>query len=132
MVGSYTHSPFHILFKIFAKKDIWESIQRDSNDRFQKCFSREMLQTKFNRGRSRNIEWIDKDGPAILKKEDGYPGTTRNFMDIHRWNQKMTICRLLQGQEHKICIGSEEDHNGRKHLKTTVFYLLEWMDPATP
>ncbi|KAF4964089.1 hypothetical protein FSARC_7965 [Fusarium sarcochroum] len=47
-------------------QDMWESIQSDFKDRFQKCPGKEMLQMKFKRGRSKYIEWIDKDD-AILR-----------------------------------------------------------------
>ncbi|KAM0197558.1 hypothetical protein ACHAPI_005023 [Fusarium lateritium] len=42
-------------------QDMWESIQGDFKDRFQKCPGKEMLQMKFKRGRSKYIDWIHKD-----------------------------------------------------------------------
>jgi hypothetical protein len=50
---------------------MWESIQGDFKDRFQKCPGKEMLQMKFKRGRSKYIDWIPKDvsrpAPRILE-----------------------------------------------------------------
>ncbi|UPK98736.1 hypothetical protein LCI18_009671 [Fusarium solani-melongenae] len=42
-------------------QDMWESIQNDFKDRFHKCPGKEMLQMKFKRGRSKYIDWINKD-----------------------------------------------------------------------
>ncbi|KAH6960592.1 hypothetical protein DER45DRAFT_164675 [Fusarium avenaceum] len=42
-------------------QDMWESIQGDFKDRFQKCPGKEMLQMKFKRGRSKYLDWIPKD-----------------------------------------------------------------------
>lgn len=42
-------------------QDMWESIQNDFKNRFQKCPGKEMLQMKFKRGRSKYIQWIDQD-----------------------------------------------------------------------
>jgi hypothetical protein len=40
---------------------MWESIQGDFKERFQKCPGKEMLQMKFKRGRAKYYEWIPKD-----------------------------------------------------------------------
>jgi hypothetical protein len=42
-------------------QDMWESIQSDYKNRFQKCPGKEMLQMKFKRGRSKYIEWLPRD-----------------------------------------------------------------------
>lgn len=42
-------------------QDMWESIQRDFKNKFNKCPGKEMLQMKFKRGRAKYIEWIPKD-----------------------------------------------------------------------
>ncbi|XEU98208.1 hypothetical protein FSHL1_003495 [Fusarium sambucinum] len=42
-------------------QDMWESIQGDFHDRFQKRPGKEMLQMKFKRGRAKYFDWIPKD-----------------------------------------------------------------------
>lgn len=42
-------------------QDMWESIQNDFRNRFHKTPGKEMLQMKFKRGRSKYIEWMDRD-----------------------------------------------------------------------
>ncbi|KAF4451087.1 hypothetical protein F53441_5909 [Fusarium austroafricanum] len=42
-------------------QDMWESIQSDYKEHFQKCPGKEMLQMKFKRGRSKYLEWLSKD-----------------------------------------------------------------------
>ncbi|GKU00534.1 hypothetical protein FLAG1_02699 [Fusarium langsethiae] len=42
-------------------QDMWESIQSDFHERFQKRPGKEMLQMKFKRGRAKYFEWIPKD-----------------------------------------------------------------------
>ncbi|KAJ4016511.1 hypothetical protein NW752_003637 [Fusarium irregulare] len=42
-------------------QDMWESIQGDFKERFQKCPGKEMLQMKFKRGRAKYYDWIPKD-----------------------------------------------------------------------
>lgn len=42
-------------------QDMWESIQNDFKLRFGKCPGKEMLQMKFKRGRSKYLQWIDRD-----------------------------------------------------------------------
>ncbi|RBQ81486.1 hypothetical protein FVER14953_20237 [Fusarium verticillioides] len=53
-------------------QDMWDSIQTDFKDRFQKCPGKEILQMKFKRGRSKYIEWIDKDAPWMRVEKDRY------------------------------------------------------------
>ncbi|RGP74824.1 hypothetical protein FLONG3_5935 [Fusarium longipes] len=42
-------------------QDMWESIQSDYKERFNKCPGKEMLQMKFKRGRAKYYEWLPKD-----------------------------------------------------------------------
>lgn len=46
-------------------QDMWESIQRDFKNKFNKCPGKEMLQMKFKRGRAKYIEWIPKDDELL-------------------------------------------------------------------
>ncbi|KAF5018027.1 hypothetical protein F66182_10014 [Fusarium sp. NRRL 66182] len=42
-------------------QDMWESIQKDFEDRFQKRPDKETLQMKFKRGRAKYLAWLTKD-----------------------------------------------------------------------
>ncbi|KAH7155589.1 hypothetical protein B0J13DRAFT_229232 [Dactylonectria estremocensis] len=46
-------------------QDMWESIQNDFKNEFNKCPGKEMLQMKFKRGRAKYLEWIPKDEDLV-------------------------------------------------------------------
>ncbi|KAH6900331.1 hypothetical protein B0T10DRAFT_24956 [Thelonectria olida] len=113
-------------------QDMWESIQNDFKNKFQKCPGKEMLQMKFKRGRSKYIEWIDRDVEILREawmrvEKTRYQQMLEHFIELGgsrnmRLNASDIECKVVNELklEEGLYIESRDDLNLRRRQKPST------------